>query len=95
MLKEVMKMSALEYQKENGQIDLSHLKRKPNKQIQKDEIDEALRDSKESLTDGPLARLAKMVVPKSLAPVIEGGRNKGLGLKSPSGHLNSTITMGN
>ena len=51
MLKEVMKMSALEYQKENGQIDLSHLKRKPNKQMKKDEIDLALRDSKESLSD--------------------------------------------
>lgn len=42
MLKEVMKISALEYQKEKGELDLSHLKRKtPGK----DELDEALRKS--------------------------------------------------
>ena len=29
ILQEVMKMSALEYQKNSGKIDLSHLKRKP------------------------------------------------------------------
>ena len=28
MIKEVIKLSALEYQKEEGKIDLSHLKRK-------------------------------------------------------------------
>ena len=31
MLKEVMKMSALEYQTKTGKIDLSHLKRKNKK----------------------------------------------------------------
>ena len=35
MLKEVMKMSALEYQKDNGKIDLSHLKRKNKNLVSK------------------------------------------------------------
>ena len=48
MLKEVMKISALEYQKDNGQLDLSHLKRKT---IKKDEIEEALRKSGGNLTN--------------------------------------------
>ena len=91
MLKEVMKISALEYQKENGQLDLSHLKRKPSK---KDEIDEALRKSGGNLTNDQLAKLAKIVAPKSLAPVVEGGRGKALGVGSGPGHINSTNTMG-
>ena len=89
MLKEVMKISALEYQKEKGELDLSHLKRKTSN---KDELDEALRKS--DLTNDQLARLARVVAPKSLAPVLDGGRGKALGITTGHGHVNSTNTMG-
>lgn len=59
ILKEVMKMSSLEYQKQNGKIDLSHIKK--NKQ--------AKRTIPEDLDDNQMLRLAKMAAPKTLAPV--------------------------
>lgn len=73
-----MKMSALEYQKNTGQIDLSHLKRKKKQ----DEV-----NLEDSLTDAQLMRLAKMTAPKSLAPVDFGGKKK-------SNHQTSLNTIG-
>lgn len=61
-----MKMSALEYQKNTGQIDLSHLKRKRKEEV----------DLEATLTDAQLLRLAKMTAPKNLAPVDLGGKKK-------------------
>ena len=54
-----MKMSALEYQKNTGQLDMSLL-------IRKKKDDNNVEDS---LTDAQLLRLVKMAAPKSLAPV--------------------------
>ena len=65
MLKEVLKISALEYQKGSGQIDLSHLKRK-NKKPQKS-VEES-----QDFTEAELARLARLAAPKNLAPVEVG-----------------------
>ena len=71
-------MSALEYQKNTGKIDLSHLKRKKKQ----DEV-----NLEDSLSDAQLMRLAKMTAPKSLAPVDFGGKKK-------SHHQTSLNTIG-
>lgn len=63
-----MKISALEFQKDNGKINLKHLKRKP---LNKNEIDEVLKKSG-AFTNDQLAKIAKMVAPKNLAPVVKG-----------------------
>jgi hypothetical protein len=41
ILAEVMKMSALEYQKNNGQIDLSHIKRKKKEEHTEESLTDA------------------------------------------------------
>ena len=71
-----MKISALEFQKDNGQIDLKHLKRKP---LNKNDIDEVLKKSG-TFTSEQLAKLAKIVAPKHLGPVIEARGAKHVGI---------------
>ena len=81
MLKEVMKISALEFQKDNGQIDLKHLKRKP---LNKNDIDEVMKKSG-TFTSEQLAKLAKIVAPKHLGPVIEARGPKLVGISTGHG----------
>jgi hypothetical protein len=72
-------MSALEYQKNTGLIDLSHLKRK--------KTDETVINLDASLTDAQLKILAKMAAPKNLAPVDLGG-------KKHQASMNTIMTYG-
>ena len=65
------------------------------KQAKKEELEDPLRKSEGELTNDQLAKLAKMIVPKNLGPVLDGGKGKALGLGSAAGHMNSTNTMGN
>ncbi len=62
MIKEVMKLSELEYQKDEGKIDLSHLKRKKYK--------ETLEGN--SYMNGQQKVSNKVAAPKTLVPVILG-----------------------
>ena len=76
-----MKLSSLEYQKNSGKIDLSHLKRK---KIESKSISNQATfnpdDKGDAFTDKELARLARMVVPnQNLAPIEKGKKLKPLG----------------
>ena len=60
MLKEVIKMSELEYQSKTGKLSLAHLKRKKK----------PLAQVTHEPTDRELAELAKLSAPRTLAPLI-------------------------
>ena len=79
MIKEVIKMSALEYQKGEGKIDLAHIKRK------KEPIENEFRKNGSNFTNGKI-NAKKMISPRDLPPVIFGN--------SKPGHAHSTNTMG-
>lgn len=80
-----MKMSALEYEKKSGNIDLSHLKRKSNRNKQNKDLNE-----EDSLTDVQLAKLARLVAPTNLAPVDVKNKN----IRLPKMHKNSSEDWG-
>lgn len=75
-----MKLSSLEYQKNSGKIDLSHLKRKKIEKTKSNDVGYNPDDKGDAFTDKELARLARMVVPsQNLAPVGKGKQLKPLG----------------
>lgn len=100
MLKEVLKMSALEYQKSTGQMrNLDFLKRnKKPKKLQEETGQNLIMGN---MTDEQLAQIAKMNAPRKLGTVIAVGgkkppsalRLKANELHGQPEHIESTATM--
>lgn len=98
MLKEVLKMSAFEYQKETGQVrNLDFLKR--NKKPKKEE-DTGQNLIMGNMTDAQLAQIAKMNAPRKLGAITVGAKKPPSALRvkptefqGEAQHIESTATM--